>query len=75
MPYKYCIGREGLNIHSLYRANPFYEESFNEKTKEWINEDLSGVYSGEITTREVTEEQAMQIVAGQITASDVYKNL
>lgn len=74
MQYTYCVGREGINSHFLYRGNPVYEEVFIQGENRWQDEDLVGIYDGDITTQTITAVAADLIVSGKITATEAYRN-
>lgn len=68
--FEYCVGREGLDDYVLYRANPLYEEAYI--NGHWVDMDLGGVYSGDITTWRITAEAAMLIEQGILTPKEAH---
>lgn len=74
MSYQYCIIREGINTHTLCRGNPLFMEVWDTTCDKWIDEDLGGIYSGDVTHKMITEELAMRIVKGRLTETEAYRD-
>lgn len=70
---KYCIAREGLGLFMLCRGNPVFDEAYNFKMKKWVETDLGDIYSGDLTTVQISEEDARSVVDGSMSLKDAYK--
>lgn len=72
--YKYRIGREGKNLFGLYRGNPIFLEEYDFILGAWVQQDLVGLYDGDITSREIDAITAEEIINGKVEIGYVYRN-